>query len=450
MKRTSAKERWGFALFLAGQGIMNAFVTTFMQSRFTDIGIAAAAVGAILFVGRIWDAFNDPMFGAVIDRVKLKGGKFLPWLKLSGILLPIATVLMFAVPGSLPAGVVFVLALVAYLVYDASYTMADVPYYSMTSAATDQVQERVSIMSWSVVFNSVATIIISALIPLVYKAYGGLVAAAGVAVFCGVMMHFMPGWSKERYINKDPEPLSLKGTLAYLKENKYLRISFIAGTLLNITNMSSAVMVFFAVNCLNDMSAVTALTVFSALPALLMGALIPSIVKKIDKFILFCVSSAGFVAMSVICFIAGYQNYALFAVLMVIRGFFYGTQLILQMMFTGDIVEYGEYVTGKRLQGTAYSVQTFGFKLMSSIPASLAMVLLGAVGFASGEGAIQPPAAISAIWAMFIISPLAGAVFAVPFLLRYKLRDKLVQTMAAANSGEMPREEAEQLLVGKI
>lgn len=112
-------------------------------------------------------------------------------------------------------------------------------------------------------------------------------------------------------------------------------------------------------------------------------------------------------------------------------------------------MEYGEYITGKRLQGTAYSIQTFVFKFMNAVPGALAMILLGVFGFVSGEGAVQPASAISAIWVVFMLSPVAGAVISIPIFSRYKLRDEIVQIMAATNSGDITRKEAEEKLAGK-
>ena len=112
-------------------------------------------------------------------------------------------------------------------------------------------------------------------------------------------------------------------------------------------------------------------------------------------------------------------------------------------------MEYGEYMTGKRLQGTAYSIQTFVFKFMNALPGSLAMLLLGYFGFVSGENAPQPASAVQAIWVLFVLSPVVGALLCIPVFRRYKLRDKIVQVMAAANSGDITREEAEKQIAGK-
>jgi Na+/melibiose symporter-like transporter len=153
---------------------------------------------------------------------------------------------------------------------------------------------------------------------------------------------------------------------------------------------------------------------------------------------------------SAVIYVAGYQNLPVFILLMAVRGLFSGTQLILQLQFTGDFVEYGEYITGKRLQGCAYSIQTFVFKFMNAVPAAIAMFILAAVGFVEGEGAVQPQGALSAIWVLFILSPVAGALASLPIFARYKLRDKTVQIMAAVNSGDLSREEGERRLAGSV
>lgn len=446
--RTSRIERWGFALFMAGQGIVNTFVGGYLQLYLTDIGITAVAVGVMFLVARVWDAVNDPIFGAILDKLNLKGGKFLPFLRASNIMLPLTVVILFAVPGNMPVGMKIAWSFVAYLLYDVAYTMCDVPIFAMTSAGTDQVHERIGIMSRNTVLSAVAMLAIMVAAPQLYPSIGAIGTAVVVAAAAAVMMFFMSRFAKERYINKDENEVGLKQMADYVKENKYLRIGFLGIMVLSLTSMTNAVLNYFAIWCLGDMGMVSIISVMLALPSLFVAAAIPVLTRRFDKFHLLMVGIIGQTVMSVVCFFAGYENVTVFMALMLIRCIFFGFQLVLQLQFTGDFVEYGEYVTGKRLQGTAYSIQTFVFKFMNAVPGALAMILLGLFGFVSGEGVVQPESAVNAIWVLFILSPIAGAVISIPIFSRYKLRDKTVQIMAAANSGDITKEEAEKRLAG--
>jgi len=115
--RTGSMERWSFALFMAGQGIINQFVGGFYQVYLTGIGITAYAVGMLFLIARVWDAINDPIFGAIVDKTNFKGGKLLPWLRLGNILLPLAVLLLFAVPNDLSTGIKLIWACVIYIIY---------------------------------------------------------------------------------------------------------------------------------------------------------------------------------------------------------------------------------------------------------------------------------------------------------------------------------------------
>lgn len=448
--RTSGIERWGFALFMAGAAIINTFVGALFQLYLTDVGISAALVGVLFLVARIWDAINDPIFGAIVDRTTLGSGKFLPWLRISNIALPLTVVLLFAIPNGLSMTMKFVWAFVAYLLYDVAYTMCDVPIYAMTSAVTDQVHERINIMSRNTILGSLTIIAVSLVAPKIYPIIGPFYTALAIAVVSAILMVFMSRFAKERYINKDPEKVTVRAMLQYVKQNKYLRIGFLGIMVLSITSMTTTVTAYFAVNNLGDMGLVAVLTLMLILPSLVIAAFMPLLTRRFDKFQLLIFGIIGHNVMNVIIYFVGYGNLTVFNILMLVRGFFFGFQLILQLQFTGDFVEYGEYKTGKRLQGTAYSIQTFVFKFMNALPAAVAMFILAGFGFLEGEGAIQPQSAIDAIWVLFILSPVVGGVFSIPIFAKYKLRDKTVKIMAACNSGDITREEAEKQLKGLL
>jgi probable glucitol transport protein GutA len=447
--RTSQKERISFALFMAGQAVVNTFVGSFYQLHLTNVGISAYAVGVMFIIARVWDAVNDPIFGAIIDKTNLKGGKFLPWLRASNIMLPAAVLLLFMIPNGVPVVWKIVWAFVAYLFFDVAYTMCDVPIFAMTSAATDQVHERINIMSRNTVFSTLTILAVAVVVPNIFPVIGAAPTALLVALVAAVMMFFMGRFAKERYINKDTEAVTLKTMLQYVKDNRYLRVGFLAIMVLSITSMTNTVLVYFAVYNLGNMGMVSVISLAISVPALILAVIMPLLTKKIDKFYLLMTGVIGQTVMSVVCYFAGYQNLILFIVLIVVRSVFFGLQLILQLMLTGDFVEYGEYVTGKRLQGTAYSIQTFVFKFMNAVPAAVAMFILGAAGFIEGEGAVQPPSAISVIWVLLVLSPVAGALASLPIFAKYKLRDRDVRIMAKVNGNEMTREEAEAVFAGK-
>ncbi len=447
--RTSRVERWGFALFMAGQGIVNTYVGSYLQLYLTDIGITAVAVGVMFLIARVWDAVNDPIFGAILDKLNLKGGKFLPFLRASNIMLPLTVILLFAVPSNMPVSMKIGWSFVAYLLYDVAYTMCDVPIFAMTSAVTDQVHERIGIMSRNTVLSAIAMLAIMVAAPQLYPTIGATGTAIIVAVAAAVMMLFMSRFARERYVNKDEEEVGLKQMADYVKENKYLRIGFLGIMVLSFTSMTNAVLNYFAIWCLGDMGMVSIISVMLALPSLFVAALMPALTRRFDKFHLLMVGVVGQTVMNVVCFFVGYENVTVFLILMLIRCIFFAFQLVLQLQFTGDFVEYGEYITGKRLQGTAYSIQTFVFKFMNAVPGALAMILLGLFGFVSGEAAVQPESAVNAIWVLFILSPVVGAAVSMVIFSCYKLRDKTVQIMAAANSGDITREEAEEKLAGR-
>ena len=446
--RTSRKERLGFGLYMMGQGMYNSAIG-YVQVFYTNMGIAATAVGAMLLTTHVWDAVNDPLFGMLVDRIHLKGGRLLPWLKLATFCLPACILFLFFMPAGISAGAKIAWGVIAYLLYEMAYTMSDVPIFSMTSAMTDQVHERVGLMSVSSIVGGAAVFLVTAGFPLLYNGVGWRPAALAVCAPALIAMLFLVRGGKERYVNKDEEKVTLRVMGQYLKDNQYLRIFYIGLTIMNITNTTQTVVPYFAANNLGNENLASVLIAIVALPGLFMALLLPVLTRKFDRFRIFLFCAVGNGALGAVSYFIGYQNPVLFYAMIVLRGLCMGSLLVVQLMFTADIVEYGEYKTGKRLQGTAFSLQTFTFKFFNAVAAAAAMFILGAFGFVEGQGAVQGAGTQNAIWFLFSLFPAIGVALSLPIMLRYRLRDKDVQLMAKVNGGELARQEAEALFINQ-
>ena len=103
----------------------------------TVLGISASFIGVLFMAARLFDAINDPVMGVIIDKTKSPIGKFRPWLLVGTATNAIVLYLMFSIPANLAGNSLLIYASVAYLAWGITYTMMDIPYWSMIPALTE-------------------------------------------------------------------------------------------------------------------------------------------------------------------------------------------------------------------------------------------------------------------------------------------------------------------------
>ncbi|MDR0852094.1 MAG: glycoside-pentoside-hexuronide (GPH):cation symporter [Clostridiales Family XIII bacterium] len=448
----SKGESFSYSIYFLGQNISFAILTMYLIIFFTDIGIPAATVGVITLIVKIWDAVNDPIFGGIVDKLHLKKGKFMPWIRISVVFLPVATILMFAIPGSLSLAAKVVLACVAYIIWDTAYTICDLPIFGLITTLTNNEEERTKVMSYARIMALAAFIVASLVIPLVRRLISGwLPSVIVLAVFVALFMLPIAIVGKERITPQVvQEDFGLKDIFRYLGKNKYLLLFYISIIVGTLVNTGSALGAMVARYNLGDEALLSLLTICAIVPSLLFGMILPFLAKRIDKFVIFFAASLLSALFGTILYFIGYENQVLFLIAFFIRSIPSGITLFMCFMFTPDCVEYGLYRTGINASGIAFSIQTFTAKLTTAIATSVGAFALAAIGFIENEGAVQAAGFNDKLWMIFTIIPALGSLLAVPFLMKYKLRDKYVQIMAKANSGEITREEADELLGGRF
>ncbi len=449
---TSSKERLAYCLFFLGQNILWGYAG-YVETFLTDIGIAAAAAAAILLVPKLWDAVNDVIFGYLMDRGTFKNGqKFLPWVRIGTTAIGITTVALFVIPASFPQPVKIAWFLIAYVIFDISYTILDAPAYALTTVMTPDVDERTSIIAggklWAMVGGVVATVLVPMLRPKLGWALGCVVFVA-VSVVLMVPMLFAVKERQAPTAQAAQEP-RIRDMLKYLLCNKYLVVALVAMLLLGVASLEQKMAIYMARICLEQESMATLVAGAAAVAVILVSAVVPALARKWDKFHVMCAGLAFAVVMDVLAWFLGYDNLIVAIVMIMLKCTGLGFWSVVIYMLIADTVEYGTYKTGTRAAGISFSLQTFVAKLKNGLIGSVVLMSLSAVGFVEGENAVQPTGVADGVWALFCLLPAVGFTLALAVLLIfYKLRTKDVKIMAKYNNGEISREEAESLLAEK-
>ena len=136
-------EKFAYGIGAVGKDMVYMLSASYVLYYFQDIlKTSAIAMGVILLVARIFDAFNDPIMGIIVARTKTRWGKFRPWLLIGTITNAVILVLMFSAPPSLDGRGLIAYAAVTYILWGVTYTMMDIPYWSMIPAFTEGGKER--------------------------------------------------------------------------------------------------------------------------------------------------------------------------------------------------------------------------------------------------------------------------------------------------------------------
>ena len=151
---TGAGERFSYYTYFFGQNAVYNLVSTLLTTYLLFLSIDSAKSGIVILAVKLWDAFNDAIFGVLFDKVKFKSGKkYLPWLKVASIAVPISTVLLFLIPSDSPESIKLAWLAVAYVIWDTAYTICDVPIFGLVTGMTENLNERTALMSYKSIYK---------------------------------------------------------------------------------------------------------------------------------------------------------------------------------------------------------------------------------------------------------------------------------------------------------
>lgn len=467
------KERLSYAFTNTGQTMIYALFTNYLLMFFTDYMFKgrvtnytpqqiATISGLIISIARIFDALNDPIMGQILDRTKTRWGKCRPYMLFTPIPMLIVTALMF-LPVPLKDNALIAYAVIIYTLFTMVYTANDIPYWSMSAVMTATESDRVKVVTLTRIIGGLGSAICIATfwsIKGAFSRFGDNWSFFLAAMVLGVLgtSLMLQGFfnTKERSpVTKTQE--NFFENFKYIFKCRPLLINLVAGLLVSIMTVGTVALTTFFVKwnlktVFPDMESSTLMSIFTPIvgflpaAATLLGLVFaPKLMKKFEKrTLLIAFTAIGFVA-NVISYFVGYSNIYLF----VIGRFFaflpLGVWSSITTIMIGDSVDIIEYQSGRRIEGTCFSLLTFIGKFQNGVNVAITGLILGLSGY-NGEldpdvaGVNQSPKALSAIFIMVtLVAALGYLLMIIPFLF-YKFDKK--QHQAILDALEIRRREA--------
>lgn len=453
--QTTRKERLSYYSYFIGQNFFYIIIASFISLFLLNHGVSEALAATVVIAPQIWDVINDLIFGRIVDKAHLKGGKFMPWLKISWVCIPATTLFIFCMPDRLSVTAKCVWVFVGYCLWSVAYTMCDTPIYALSTAMTEKVQERNSILSIGRLLGTAALVIGTLAIEGLYMTMGWKLLSICLSVVSMILMLPILFFGTERNAVHSTGAPTIKEMFHALWENKFLIVFYIAFFVVGVTNTVQTVIPLFAQYVLGSAEKGTILLAMAILPAIVVAIFIPALCKKIDKFWLYIGCLGIFVLASVIQYFIGYGSDIPLYITMGLRGVGLVGYNVLVYMFTPDCIEYGQYKTGVRQEGITFSIQTSVTKLSGALMNSISLLLLAAFGFKAANadpvtGVVDAVGAQGCWHVLTWISAIGPIIAIILLVARYKLRDKDVNIMAQYNNGEISREECDRQLSMKF
>ena len=335
------------------------------------LGVNATVMGVLTIIWTIWDAINDPMMGALMDkafaRKQNKNGKFRPWLLRATPLLAVTAIALWTVPTFLD-GIPLLVALFSFKVlYEASYTMFNIPMGSLLSAMSTNDSERASLSSARGVGSMFGNMIPGMIGPVLIGIWGdtnstgymitGVACAIGGFIVC--LLHYALT-EERRIVNEEVKADDIKITdiLEVVKKNRAFIALCIHGVCIcTMQYLAENISMYMYSAVYNDVTYKTIASVLSAPFMIGSMALVPFICKKLglEKLIRYSLLIGG--AICGVLFIMHMFMEVDPLVHGVILGIGSGMAMVsiqMQWGLVGEAIDYNEYLTGKRTEGSIY------------------------------------------------------------------------------------------------
>lgn len=426
----------GYAAGDAGNNLAFSMTSMFLLLYYTDVvGISAAAAGTLFLVVRVWDAFADIWAGRQVDKTMTRWGKFRPFFLFGSLPLLLLSVATFTVPGGLGGTGKLIYAYLTYALLGLAYSLVNIPYGSLASAMTQEPVERARLASFRSMGTAATIIALAFIVAPQIKSSDNLQQSLTLTTLLFVVIGFglymlLFATSKER-VARDVAHVSLKQSLGTLKGNRPLlmlclsALSFLVGMFTLQT-----VQAYYARDVLGDANYFIILTVVSTGVMFVVAGFIPRIVRAVGK-------KPAYVASSVVAIVAALgialtpsTRPGLAIAFFGLYGVGMAAVNTLMWALEADTVEYGEWRTGVRTEGTTYAVFSFTRKVGQAVGGAAAAFGLAFVGYVAQQD-VQSQATQDGIRYIAGFVPAAFITIGVLIMVFYPLTEARFRTMVA-------------------
>lgn len=364
------------------------------------MGMDSLHYAALLLIVQIWDAINDPLIGSIIDADKhqYKRNKFLTYIFAGSIGLVVAGAccfLPFPNASALAKDIMFV---GGYIVWDAFYTVANVPYGSLLSLISNDNGDRASLSAWRSVGSLVGNMVPMIILPfIIYDASQNII---GERVFIAALIMGVLGFfafqfmikNTEIRVNTDitvseeaPKFNVVKALINFVKNRPAVGATLAAiGMFIGMNGASAATTVLFQ-SYFQNVQFSGIVSAFAMIPIILFTPLARKMVVKFGKKE---VSTFG----SIACVVAGVamvvapitpdmKGIIIYILCQLVYAIGMGIYSTVGWSMMGDAIDYNEWKNGTREEGTVYAMHSFFRKLAQGVGPSLALVIMVSLGY---------------------------------------------------------------------
>ena len=437
MKEFGKKQFAAYGLGAVGKDMVYALSASYIMYYYQDIlGLSATFVGFILMIARVFDAANDPFMGVVVAKTNSRWGKFRPWLFTGTILNAFVLYALFAAPAVSGKALMIYFA-VMYILWGMTYTMMDIPFWSMIPAVTSTTKDRENLSVVGRTSAGVGYALINVFTVMAVSKLGSGIERTGfrlfaliIAILFVVFILFTCFTIHEQKV-ENMQTTSVKEMFKALFNNDQAIVTVVTIVLINSAlYITSNLLIYFFKYDIGGTAWKDAYTLFTSVGGIsqILGMMFvyPILRSKLSNTTIFklslCLAIFGYVFLLALCLL-GYSS--VLTMLMVPGVMIFvanGILTVLTTVFLANTVDYGEVKTGHREESVICSMQTFGVKAASGLAVFITGVSLDLIGLTSkdglGEGIPTFGSPLLGLRLLMTILPIIGLVLALVLFTR--------------------------------
>ena len=414
--------------------LVSGYMTRYLQ---VHLQINEVILATLLLIWNIWDAVNDPLMGTIMDMcfTKAKPGadKFRPWIAASIPIIVIGLIALFVVPPMLGGGVAMIAAVfVLKIVYEAGYTMMNIGMGSLLGNMAKNDAERATLSSARGFGSVVAMLVGGGLIPICIKFFGDNAAGFGktsvvIAIIGAVVIFLHYILTEERnktatVVEKTPEEkeaekFKLSDIINIITKNRaFLALVLHSICICAVQALGTGAATYMYADVMGDIGLQSISNILSAVMMIVILIIAPILTKKWDlvaiiRFCLVCGFGIMAVNLAYVMLVSDFSS-MVFIVLNALGNGMIQMSVAMQWGLVAESIDYNEYLTGKRNEGTIYGFFSLSRRVGSTIANSLSVILIAAIGYdatLTAQGLLQAESTMAGIKAMVVGFPAVAA-----------------------------------------